>query len=265
MKTNHPINLERYCRQTLLKEVGVEGQKRIMQKSILLVGVGGLGSTLAQLLCAAGVGRLVLVDPDTVSESNLQRQILYRTEEIGQPKVECAKRSLQRLNPHVEIEAHYTAFDPSNALKLSEDCQVIADGSDNAQTRYLMNDLSVGRKIPFVYGSIENFNGQATVFNLDENTATYRCLFPDLKNGGRPLNPGVFGTLPSFIASIQANECLKILGGFGHTLANRLLLFNLLDMQSSIVGISPSKNGRKDSLDSFKKIQFLKNDGTEVL
>lgn len=249
-------NLDRYRRQTMLKEVGTEGQRRIMQKSVLLVGVGGLGSTLAQLLCAAGVGRLVIVDPDVVSETNLQRQILYRSDEIGLPKVECAGRSLKRLNPSVEIETHFDSYNRTNALEISRNCNLIADGSDNAQVRYLMNDVSVGMQIPYVYGSIENFNGQVSVFNLNEETATYRCLFPETKQ----LNPppvGVLGPLPSFIASIQANECLKILGRFGYPLANRLSMFNLLDMRCQTVNLSPSKDGRTISMQAFRHLSHI--------
>lgn len=247
-------DLERYSRQTILKEVGTEGQKRIMQKSVLLVGVGGLGSTLAQLLCAAGIGRLIIVDPDVVSETNLQRQILYRSDEIGLPKVECAGRSLKRLNPMVEIETHFDSYISANALKIARNCDLIADGSDNLQVRYLMNDVSVGMHIPYVYGSIENFNGQVSVFNLNEETATYRCLFPETEQLHPSTPLGVLGPLPSFIASIQANECLKILGGFGQPLANRLSMFNLLDMKSQTVNLTPSKDGRSISLQAFHQL-----------
>lgn len=254
--------MERYIRQTVLPEIGETGQRRLMDSSVLVVGVGGLGSTLAQLLCAAGVGRLVLVDPDTVSESNLQRQILYRTDEVGLPKAECAKRSLQRLNPYVRIDAHKESFRAVNAISLASGCDLIADGSDNAAARYCMNDVSFGLRIPYVYGSIEGFRGQVSVFNSGAGSATYRCLFPEHKCDASPCRQGVVGPLPSFVASIQANECIKILAGFGEILSDRLLLADMIRMQTFSVSIEPTEKGHADSLQAFRSMHMQKESPT---
>lgn len=246
--------MERYARQLMLPEFGIEAQEKLRRSHVLLIGAGGLGSTIAPLLCAAGLGKLTLIDADKVSESNLQRQILYRTSQIGQPKAECARKSLQNLNPDCEVMAINAFLNQENALEISHDCQIIVDGSDNAQARYLMNDLAVGLGIPYVYGSIEAFHGQVSVFNLNPRSATYRCLFPEPKTLPEPQILGVIGTLPSFIASIQANECIKALTGCGPCLDNRLFTCDLLSMQTHCFDLQPTDSGRDISLQNFQKL-----------
>lgn len=246
---------ERYARQLMLPGFGAEAQRRLSQSSVLLVGAGGLGSTLSQLLCAAGVGRLILLDADRVAESNLQRQILYRTDQVGKPKVQCAAESLRRLNPHVQIEVCEEFLSPANARRMAEGCDLIADGTDNAAARYLMNDLCVGLKIPYVYGSIVDFYGQTAVFNLTEKSATYRCLFPE--TGTRPADTpkGVIAPLPALIASLQAQECIKVLtGACGEPLDSLLLLWDTRSQTAQKISITPTEEGRKISLENFARL-----------
>lgn len=246
--------MQRYARQTMLPEIGPGGQEKLTRSRVLLVGVGGLGSTIAQLLCAAGTGQLVIADADKVSESNLQRQILYRTSQIGLPKTECAKKSLEDLNPDCRIIASGQWFSPQNALALAQGCHLIVDGSDNARTRYLMNDVAVGLGIPYVYGSIQDFSGQVAVFNASETSPTYRCLFPEPEPMPEPETRGVIGPLPAFIASIQANECIKLLSGAGKPLDLRLFTCNLLTMETACFQIPATDSGRKISLENFRKL-----------
>ncbi|MDE5609160.1 MAG: HesA/MoeB/ThiF family protein [Bacteroidales bacterium] len=256
MQTLLPPELEeRYARQLMLPGFGAEAQRRLAQSSVLLVGAGGLGSTLSQLLCAAGVGRLVLLDADRVSASNLQRQILYRTDQVGEPKAKQAAENLRRLNPHVQIEAYDEFLTPANARLRAEGCDLIADGSDNAVARYLMNDLCVGLGIPYVYGTIADFYGQTAVFNLTEKSATYRCLFPETETCRQATPPGVIGPLPALIASIQAQECIKILSGAcGDPLDNRLLLWDMQTHATQKITLTPTEEGRKISLENFGRL-----------
>ena len=249
---------ERYARQLMLPGFGAEAQRRLAQSSVLLVGAGGLGSTLSQLLCAAGVGRLVLLDADRVSASNLQRQILYRTDQVGEPKAKQAAESLRRLNPHVQIEAYDEFLTPANARLRAKGCDLIADGSDNAAARYLMNDLSAGLGIPYVYGTIADFYGQTAVFNLTEKSATYRCLFPETETCRQATPPGVIGPLPALIASIQAQECIKILSGAcGEPLDNRLLLWDMQTHATQKITLTPTEEGRKISLENFGRLPVI--------
>ena len=251
-----PDNLqERYARHLILPDFTEEHQQRLGQKSDLLVGLGGLGGHIAPLLCAAGVGRLVLADGDSVSLSNLQRQILYREHQVGMLKAECAKASLEALNSGTEIEIHPVFLSPENALSIAGACDIIVDGSDNAAARYLMNDLAVGLEIPFVYGSIREYSGQAAVFNADAQSATYRCLFPEesIRADDRP--KGVIGPLPAWVAAMQAHECIRILSGLKPALANRLFIGDLLSLQTHCMDLQPSENGRKISLDRFGKLK----------
>ncbi len=247
-----PDKLERrYARHLALPGFTAGHQARLGGKTALVVGLGGLGGHIASLLCAAGIGKLVLVDGDTVSEHNLQRQILYRENQVGLPKAECAKKSLEALNAETEIEIHPVFFHDANALSIAKGCHLIVDGSDNAEARYLMNDVAVGLDIPFVYGSICEYSGQAAVFNADEESATYRCLFPEegLMPGQGP--KGVIAPLPAFVAAVQAEECVKLLCGFEAALKNRLFTCNLQDMDTARMEIPASGEGRKISLERF--------------
>lgn len=247
-----PDNLqERYARHLILPDFTEARQARLAQKTVLVVGLGGLGGHIAPLLCAAGVGKLVLADGDTVSLSNLQRQILYRENQVGLPKAECAKASLQALNSSVEIEIHPVFLSVENALSIAGNCDIIVDGSDNAAARYLMNDLAVGLGIPFVYGSIREYSGQLAVFNADAESATYRCLFPEESTKADDSPQGVIGPLPAWIAAMQAHECIRILSGLQPALANRLFIGNLLTMQTHCMELQPSQTGRSISMVGF--------------
>lgn len=250
-----PGNLnERYARHLALPDFTESHQRRLSVKSALLVGVGGLGCHIAPLLCAAGIGRLVLVDGDKVSLSNLQRQTLYRENQIGKLKVECAAQSLQALNSGTRIEAHPVFLDRKNALSLAKNCDIIIDGSDNANCRYLMNDLAVGLEIPFVYGSICEYQGQAAVFNAQKDSATYRCLYPEEENT-QPNSPqGVIAPLPALIAAVEAQASLRYLCGMDTALDNRLFLCNLLNMESHCINLQASGNGRNISLERFRQL-----------
>jgi molybdopterin/thiamine biosynthesis adenylyltransferase/rhodanese-related sulfurtransferase len=221
----------RYSRHVLIPEIGVEGQQRLLQARVLLLGAGGLGSPAALYLAAAGLGRLGIVDDDVVDSSNLQRQVLHSTAALDEPKVESAQRRLTDLNPDVEVVPYRERLTTENVDRiLDEGWDVIVDGADNFPTRYLLNDASVWKGIPVVHGSIFRFDGQATVFSPGAGPC-YRCLFP------QPPPPelapscaegGVLGVLPGVIGSIQASEALKLVLGIGRPLIGRLLLYDAL-------------------------------------
>jgi molybdopterin/thiamine biosynthesis adenylyltransferase/rhodanese-related sulfurtransferase/molybdopterin converting factor small subunit len=222
----------RYARHLIMPEVTIEGQRRLKAGSVLLVGAGGLGSPAALYLAAAGVGRIGLVDFDVVDESNLQRQILHDTSWVGKPKLESARARLSALNPFLRIDTYPAALTKDNALDILKDYDVVVDGTDNFQTRYLTNDACYFLKKPNVYGSIFRFEGQASVF-WTEHGPCYRCLYPEPPPPG--LVPscaegGVLGILPGVIGGIQATEALKILLGIGEPLVGRLLLYDALAM-----------------------------------
>jgi adenylyltransferase/sulfurtransferase len=225
--------LQRYHRHLIMPEVGPEGQKKLKNSAVLCVGAGGLGSPLALYLAAAGVGRLGIVDFDVVDHSNLQRQILHSTDAVGKPKLESAKARLNALNPNVEVIAHETKLSSQNALELFKDYDVIADGTDNFPTRYLVNDACVLLGKPNAYGSIFRFEGQASVFYAKQGPC-YRCLYPEPPPPG--LVPscaegGVLGVLPGVIGTIQAVETIKLILGIGQPLIGRLMLFDALAME----------------------------------
>jgi sulfur-carrier protein adenylyltransferase/sulfurtransferase len=226
--------IARYSRHLIMPEVGMEGQRKLKSASILLIGAGGLGSPLGLYLAAAGIGRLGLVDFDVVDHSNLQRQVLHGTKDIGRPKLQSAKDRLVDINPHVQIDGYELALRSENALKIIRDYDVIIDGTDNFQTRYLANDASVLEGKPNVYGSIFRFDGQASVFYPKAGGPCYRCLYPEPPPPG--LVPscaegGVLGILPGIIGVIQATEAIKLIIGQGEPLIGRLLLFDALKMR----------------------------------
>ena len=230
----NPDQLRRYSRHLILPEVGLDGQKKICATSVLCIGAGGLGSPIALYLAAAGIGRLGLVDFDTVELSNLQRQILHGTGDVGRLKTESAQAAIHRLNPQVQLVLHPTRITSQNALELIEAYDIVVDGTDNFPTRYLTNDACVLLKKPNVYGSIFRFEGQASVFAPHLGGPCYRCLYPEPPPPG--LVPscaegGVLGVLPGLIGMIQATEILKLALGVGKSLLGRLLLFNALEMQ----------------------------------
>jgi sulfur-carrier protein adenylyltransferase/sulfurtransferase len=226
-----PAQRSRYSRHLLIPEIGEEGQSRLLESRILLIGAGGLGSPALLYLAAAGVGTLGIVDDDLVDATNLQRQIAHSTERLGEPKAESAKRTIEALNPDVAVRVFRERLTSENADRiLGEGWDVIVDGADNFPTRYLVNDASVWHGIPVVHGSIFRFEGQVTVFKPRESPC-YRCLFPfppPPELAPSCAEGGVLGVLPGIVGSLQANEALKLALGIGDTLAGRLLLFDAL-------------------------------------
>lgn len=224
---------KRYSRHLILPEVGLEGQVKLKRSSALVVGTGGLGAPLALYLTAAGVGRIGLVDFDVVDDSNLQRQVLFSTKDVGRAKTKAAQERLEGLNPSVRVEVHDTRLTSENALDIIKNYDVVIDGTDNFPTRYLVNDACVLLGKPNVYGSIFRFEGQVSVFWAEKGPC-YRCLYAEPPPPG--LVPscaegGVLGVLPGIVGSIQANEALKVLLGKGEPLIGRLLLFDALGMK----------------------------------
>lgn len=221
----------RYARHLTLAEIGEDGQRRLKASSVLVIGAGGLGSPAALYLAAAGVGRITLCDFDVVDASNLQRQVLFGTRDLGRPKVEAAAQRLGDLNPHVRIDALGERVTSANVQGLVDAHDVVVDGSDNFTTRYLVNDACVLARKPYVYGSIFRFEGQASVFHAP-GAPCYRCLFPEAPPEGLVPNcaqAGVLGALAGLVGSIQAAEAVKCLLGAGTSLAGRLLLIDLLN------------------------------------
>jgi sulfur-carrier protein adenylyltransferase/sulfurtransferase len=226
--------IRRYSRHLILPEVGLAGQKKICSTSVVCIGAGGLGSPIAMYLAAAGIGKIGVVDFDTVDFSNLQRQIIHGTPDVGRSKAESARDTIQRINPNVEVVLHNTRISSENALDILAGYDIVVDGTDNFPTRYLTNDACVLLKKPNVYGSIFRFEGQASVFAPHLNGPCYRCLYPEPPPPG--LVPscaegGVLGVLPGIIGTIQATEILKLALGKGSSLIGRLLLFSALEMK----------------------------------
>jgi sulfur-carrier protein adenylyltransferase/sulfurtransferase len=226
--------IRRYSRHLILPEVGLAGQKKIKAASVLCIGAGGLGSPIAMYLAAAGIGKIGIVDFDTVDFSNLQRQILHTDADVGRSKAESAKETIRGINPHCEVVIHNTRISSENALDLIRPYDIVVDGTDNFPTRYLTNDACVLLKKPNVYGSIFRFEGQASVFAPHLGGPCYRCLYPEPPPPGMVpscAEGGVLGVLPGIIGCIQATEILKLAIGKGNLLVGRLLLFNALDMK----------------------------------
>jgi len=226
--------IRRYSRHLILPEVGLGGQKKICSSSVLCIGAGGLGSPIAMYLAAAGIGKLGILDFDTVDFSNLQRQIIHGTQDVGRPKTQSAKETIARINPNVEVVIHNTRITSQNALEVIGPYDIVVDGTDNFPTRYLTNDACVLLKKPNVYGSIFRFEGQASVFAPHLGGPCYRCLYPEPPPPGMVpscAEGGVLGVLPGIVGTIQATEILKLALGKGSSLIGRLLLFNALDMK----------------------------------
>jgi molybdopterin/thiamine biosynthesis adenylyltransferase/rhodanese-related sulfurtransferase len=226
--------LRRYSRHLILPEVGLEGQRKICSASVLCIGAGGLGSPIAMYLAAAGIGRVGIVDFDSVELSNLQRQIIHGTADVGRPKTQSAGESIHRLNPNVEVVLHDTRLTSENALDILRPYDIVVDGTDNFPTRYLTNDACVLLRKTNVYGSIFRFEGQASVFAPHLGGPCYRCRYPEPPPPGAVpscAEGGVLGVLPGIIGLIQATEILKLILGKGTSLLKRLLLYNALDMK----------------------------------
>ena len=228
-----PDELQRYHRQLILPEIGEAGQRKLSGSRGLLVGAGGLGSPVALYLAAAGVGHMAIIDDDVVDLSNLHRQVLHGTRDIGRPKVASAGDTLRDLNPHVDVATIHARLSSSNAMELLRGYDIVVDGSDNFPTRYLVNDACVLLGIPCVHASISRFDGQASVFATPEGPC-YRCIFPEPPEHGTVpscAEGGVFGALPGLLGSIQATETIKLITGVGESLVGRLLLVDALRMR----------------------------------
>jgi molybdopterin/thiamine biosynthesis adenylyltransferase/rhodanese-related sulfurtransferase len=226
--------ISRYSRHLILPEVGMAGQKKLKATSVLCIGTGGLGSPISMYLAAAGIGKIGIVDFDVVDFSNLQRQIAHGTADVGRPKVQSGKETINSINPEVEVVVHETRLTAENAIEIMTPYDIVVDGTDNFPTRYLTNDACVLLKKPNVYGSIFRFEGQASVFAPELGGPCYRCLYPEPPPPGMVpscAEGGVLGVLPGIIGCIQATEILKLALGKGTPLVNRLLLFNALDMK----------------------------------
>jgi adenylyltransferase/sulfurtransferase len=236
--------ISRYSRHLLLPQVGVRGQQKLKASSVLIVGLGGLGSPAALYLAGAGIGKIGLVDYDKVDLSNLQRQVIHDSRQQGEFKVLSAAQRLEALNPEIEIIPLPVQIDQSNARKISDGYDIIIDGTDNIPTRYLLNDLAILTKRLYVYGSIFRFEGQVSIFGAADGPC-YRCMFPEPPPPGMIPScsvAGVMGVLPGIIGSMQAAEVLKLIAGIGKPLIGRLLLFDALEMGVETVRIQRRKN-----------------------
>ncbi|QTD37991.1 HesA/MoeB/ThiF family protein [Polaribacter batillariae] len=244
---------KQYNRHLILEEIGEEGQLKLKQAKVLVVGAGGLGCPVLQYLTAAGVGTIGIIDNDLVDKSNLQRQILYTIDDVGFSKAERAAKRLSKLNPNINFTIYKEKLSNKNAISLFNKYDVVIDGSDNFATRYLTNDASLLTNTPLIYGAIFKFEGQVSVFNF-KGSATYRCLYPTPPNPADSPNCseiGVLGVLPGIIGSLQANEAIKLICGIGDLLTNKLLLFNALNMQQIVL------NFKKDT--TIKIVALEKN------
>lgn len=230
------MNDERYSRQTMLAEIGHEGQKRLSEASVLIVGLGGLGAPAAVYLTSAGIGRIGLCDNDTVSESNLQRQVLYTEAQIGHPKTEAAMKRLSAMSSHTRFDLHPDGLTPDNAATIIAGYDIVVDCCDNYPTRYLIDDTCDTCRKPWVYASIGEFSGQLAVMNRHAGIH-YRDLYPDRDRlCGRPrVTAGVLGTVPGVIGALEANEVIKIIARFGEPLDGRLLTVDFMTLHTEII------------------------------
>jgi sulfur-carrier protein adenylyltransferase/sulfurtransferase len=232
--------VRRYARHIILPGIGGDGQRRLLDSKVLVIGAGGLGSPVAMYLAAAGVGTLGILDFDKVDESNLQRQIIHSTADVGRPKVESAVDRLRAINPTIEVVPYDTILTSQNAMDVLQPWDVVVDGTDNFPVRYLVNDATQFLGKPLVYGSIYQWDGQATVFMPGQEAPCYRCLFPQPPPPGTVpscAEGGVFGVLPGIVGSIQATEAVKLITGKGDPLIGRLLIFDALQMDFQTVRV----------------------------
>jgi molybdopterin/thiamine biosynthesis adenylyltransferase/rhodanese-related sulfurtransferase len=242
-----PEENARYAKQIILPEFKAEGQEKLRAAKVLVIGAGGLGCPVLQYLVAAGIGTIGIADGDTVSLSNLQRQVLYTEEEIGESKTKVAARKLTALNPHVRLELYPVFIDSDNALEIMKYYDLIVDGSDNFATRYLINDACVVLNKPLVSGAIYKYEGQVAVLNYKDGP-TYRCLFPEPPADGESPNCadiGVIATLPGIIGAIQASEVIKIITGIGEVLSGKLLVMDTLTMQTHTFNFKLNEANKK--------------------
>jgi sulfur-carrier protein adenylyltransferase/sulfurtransferase len=234
----------RYSRHLILPEVGLQGQQKLKAASVLIIGTGGLGSPVALYLAAAGVGRIGIVDYDVVESSNLQRQVLHGSSSVDEPKVESGRRRLLDLNPEIQVDAYNILFNSETGLEIAAEYDILVDGTDNFPTRYLINDLAVMTRKPYVYGSIFRFEGQVSVFDARQGPC-YRCLFPEPPPPGSVPScgdAGVLGILPGTVGTLQATEVIKLILGIGKPLTGQLLLYDASDMSFHTVQLRKNPN-----------------------
>lgn len=240
------LELLRYSKHILLPQVGIDGQRKLKQASVLIIGAGGLGSPIGLYLVAAGIGRIGVIDPGQVNISNLQRQVLHSSSMAGVFKVESAKKRLMDLNPHCEIDIYPVAFTSENAQEIAHGFDILVDGTDNLTTRYLINDLCVLTSRPYVFGAIHQFEGQMALFDSRVGPC-YRCVFgdpPPSEHIPLPADSGVFGVLPGLVGLLQAAETLKIILGIGETLGGKLVLINSLAARFEHIDVQKDPNCR---------------------
>lgn len=235
---NNPVDIERYARHIVLKEIGGPGQQALSKAHIALVGAGGLGAPAALYLAAAGIGKITLIDPDHVSLDNLQRQIFFRTQDVGRAKVEAGGQALQALNPELELVQQRVELDASNADSLLTGADLILDGCDNFETRFAVNAASRRLRIPLISGAVGRWDGQISLFNADASSPCYRCWVPDLPPEAETCaRVGVVGALTGIVGSVMALEAIKHVARAGDTLDGRILLFDGLSMTSRTVAL----------------------------
>ena len=257
---------EQYSRHLLLDEIGFSGQQKLKKSKVLVIGAGGLGCPVLQYITAAGVGTIGIVDDDEVSPSNLQRQILYTYNDIGKKKAIIATKRLQALNPYITIEPYTERLTTNNALDLFREFDIIVDGSDNFSTRYLVNDAAVLTGKPVVFGAINQFEGQVSVYNY-KGSATYRCLFPSAPNPEDAPNcetAGVLGVLPGIIGNLQANEVIKLITGIGSVLTNKLLILNTLNLSQVVLNYQKTTAANINKLQDYYEVYCSYNNTTEL-
>jgi len=237
--------LERYARHVVLHEIGGQGQQRLKAARVLVVGAGGLGAPVVMYLAAAGVGTIGIVDDDRVSLSNLQRQVIHATDEIGTPKVASAAHTVARLNPEVGVRRHETRLTDENAPTLFEDYDMVVDGSDNFETRYLVNRIAVEQAIPLVFAALGRWEGQISVFDPARGAPCYACIFPEAPAPGLAppcAETGVLGALAGVMGSMQAAEAVKLIVGAGESLRGRLLLYDALGADFRAIRLTPRED-----------------------
>lgn len=245
--------LKRYSRHIRLHEVGIKGQEKLKNAKVLIIGAGGLGCPVLQYLAAAGIGTIGIVDNDLVDLSNLQRQILFTTEDIEKPKALVAKDKLQKMNPSINVIAHFERLNTKNIFKIFEKYSIIVDCSDNFPTRYLINDACVITNKPLIYGAIERFDGQVTVFNYN-NGPTLRCLSPEQPGAfdvPSCAEVGVIGVIPGIIGAFQANEVIKIILELGEILSDKILIFDALTYNLNLISLEKQKSSNVSQLSEY--------------
>lgn len=268
--TLNPKEIKRYARHLVLAEFGLESQQKLKSSRVLVVGAGGLGAPLLLYLAAAGVGHIGIVDFDTVDESNLQRQVLYTVQDVGQAKAEIAQQRLRALNPYIDVQIYQEALTSSNALEIISQYEVVADGTDNFPTRYLVNDACVIANKVNVYASIFRFEGQVAVFNMLQEDGkrgpNYRDLFPAPPPPNLVPNcaeGGVLGVLPGIIGSMQANEVIKVLTGIGEPLSGKLFLFDAASFTSRVLKVHKNPQLQIDHLIDYEEFCGMPKPGAE--